>query len=239
MKRSRGYMAMLLAVLAMGAVHAQETNKKLYRWVDKQGHVHYDDALPPEAVNQALQVFSAKSGNVTGTVDRALTPEERVQQIAEQKRAVEQASQTEQKTRTEEAMLASYQTIADLRRAYEERVGLLKQTLESTEASLKSLHSTIIAILVEASENELNQQPVDAKQASTLLELHNELLKQQVLQGSRKTELATLEAEFQNIQVRFNELRTAPATPSDTGTDAGAPPDVGTPPVTPPEAKPH
>ncbi len=51
-----------LALLLAAGVAAQEKKPegpKLYRWVDKQGKVHYDDALPPEAVNQARREYSA------------------------------------------------------------------------------------------------------------------------------------------------------------------------------------
>lgn len=212
MSHSPRYMTILLALLATIAANAQDQNvsKKLYRWVDKQGHVHYDDALPPEAVDQAHQIFNAKNGIITGAVDRALSPEERAQQAAAQKQAAELANQTNEKARAEEALLASYQTAEDLRHSYQERITLLKQTLASTDASLKSLRSTIITLLTEASENELNQQPIDAQKAVDLRALHLELIKQQALQSTRATELASLDAEFQAVLARFNALRTVP-----------------------------
>jgi hypothetical protein len=81
----------LAATLVAGAVSAQSKGgPKLYRWVDKDGKVHYDDALPPEAVNQARTEFSAKTGSVAGQVERALTPEERAAQEAAARSAAEE-----------------------------------------------------------------------------------------------------------------------------------------------------
>src|SRR5689334_23913711 len=165
MWRSKLSLAILAVALAGTAVTAQELKKKLYRWVDKQGKVHYDDALPPEAVDQARQEFSAQTGTKTGTVDRALTPEERAQQEAAAKAAAAANVTAEEQARNEQAMLTSYESEADLRRAYDERLELLKQTLESTDVGLQSLHASLSAVLSEAAENELEHRPVDAKRA--------------------------------------------------------------------------
>jgi len=83
MKTNRLILAMLVLLMAASAAQAQD-KKKLYRWVDKQGKVHYDDALPPEAVDQARREFNASNGNSAGSVDRALTAEERAQAQASQ-----------------------------------------------------------------------------------------------------------------------------------------------------------
>ena len=69
--------ALALALAAGVAAQDKTDGPKLYRWVDKQGKVHYDDALPPEAVNQARGEYDPKTGNRLGTVARALTAEER------------------------------------------------------------------------------------------------------------------------------------------------------------------
>lgn len=209
--------AALAVVLIAGSAQAEKGGKKLYRWVDKDGKVHYDDALPPEAVGQARREFSATTGNSTGSVERALTDAERAA-LAEQQKADEAAAiVAEQQRRNEEAMVTSYATEADLRRAYDERISLLKQTLESTDVGLRALRGSLASLLAAASESELANRPVDAKRAGTIRELHSELLKQQAFQKNRQTELLALDAEFVRVLQRYRELRAPPpaaATPS-------------------------
>ena len=118
-------LAVLLALAGAGIAHAQ-TGPKLYRWVDKQGKVHYDQALPPEAVDQARREFNAKTGNATGSVDRALTPEERAQQAAAAQAALAAGAAAGEQKRQEDIMMASYATEADLTRTYNERIALLR-----------------------------------------------------------------------------------------------------------------
>lgn len=207
MWRSKLSLAILVVLLTSTVVQAQVVKKKLYRWVDKEGKVHYDDALPPEAVDQARQEFSSKTGTQTGAVDRALTPEELAQKEAAAKAAAAASVTAEEQARNEQAMLSSYETEADLRRAYNERLELLKQTLESTDVGLQSLHASLSGVLAQAAESELAHRPIDAKRADEIREMHAEVLKQQIFQANRKAELMSLDSEFQRMLTRYRELR--------------------------------
>ncbi len=233
MLRSKSAIAIvLLAAVISAPLSAQQVKKKLYRWVDKQGKVHYDDALPPEAVDQARQEFNAKTGTETGAVARALTPEERAQQEAAAKVAAAASVTAEEQARNEQAMLTSYDTENDLRRAYNERLELLKQTLESTDVGLQSLHASLSASLAQAAESELEHRPVDAKRATEIRAMHAEVLKQQVFQANRKSELMSLDSEFQRMLNRYRELHnraaaqaagTLPAAPATAAAPANPP----------------
>lgn len=226
-------LAILLAVVTAGAAFGQDKGAKLYRWVDKDGKVHYDQALPPEAVNQARREFSAKTGSATGSVDRALTPEERAAQAAAEQAALDAAAVANEQKRQEEIMMASYETEADMRRAYGERIDLLKMTLESTDISIKSLRENLATILSQASDTELDNRRVLDDRAASIRELHAERMKQQALQATRHAALDSLNAEFARMLARYRELRgtavptaapaAATATPASTTPPAPAP----------------
>lgn len=205
-------LAVLLAVLAASAAGAQDNaGPKLYRWVDKQGKVHYDDALPPEAVDQARREFNARTGTATGSVDRALTPEERAQLAAAARAAAESGAVASERKRQEEIMMASYANEAELSRAYNERIGLLKLTLESTVVSIKNLRESLATMLSQASDTELDKRHVTDDRVKSIRELHAERLKQQVFQSNRRLELEALNAEYERMLARYRELRSARA----------------------------
>src|SRR5918993_1925594 len=84
--------ALALALAAGVAAQDKKDGPKLYRWVDKQGKVHYDDALPPEAVNEARGEYDPKTGNRLSTVARALTAEERAALAAQADAAAKAAA---------------------------------------------------------------------------------------------------------------------------------------------------
>jgi hypothetical protein len=205
--------AALVAAIVSGAAFGQVAPKaKLYRWVDKEGKVHYDDALPPEAVDQARREFSARSGAQTGEVERALTPEERAQQEAAAAAAAEAAKQTEEQQRQESVMLATYSNENDLRRAYGERVTLLQTTLESTDVSIKNVRENLAMMLQQASDTELAGRRVPPERLKAIQELHAEHLRQQQFLANRRVELDALNAEFARMLGRYRELKN-PATP--------------------------
>ena len=210
----------LLLVLA-APLATQASGPKLYRWVDKQGKVHYDDALPPEAVDQARREFSTRTGAVTGSVDRALTPEERAQQAAAAKAAALAAEEAGKDRRQEEIMMAAYQTEADVTRAYNERISLLKMTLESTDVSIRSLTDNLTSMLAQASEAELENRKVVEDRQVAIRGLHAERVKQLALQSTRSANLAQLQAEFVRVLARFRELKAASAA-SDSAAVGGA-----------------
>ena len=210
----------LVATIAAGSVSAQKT--KLYRWVDKDGKVHYDDALPPEAVNQARTEFNAK-GNAVGQVERALTPEERAELAAAAAKAAEAAAREEELRHQEEVMLVTYNSENDLRRAYGERVNLLKTTLESSEASIKNVRENLAMMLQQASDTELSGRKVTDDRLASIRELHAEYLRQQQFRGNRRAELESLNAEFARMLARYRELKNAPPAPPTSALPAATP----------------
>lgn len=214
MTRSLIALAVIAALATPAIAEAQSKGgkpaaptKKLYRWVDKDGKVQFSDSLPPEAIDQARQEFSAKSGTATGSVDRALTAEERAALEAAASNAAAQAAREEEQRRIENAMLASYDTEADLTRAFNERVDLLKRTVEGIEVSIAGQRTSLLSQLANAAESELANRPVDAKRAQTIRDLHAELVTQQDLLMRREAELGALSQEYERTLARYRELR--------------------------------
>jgi hypothetical protein len=207
----------LVAVIASGAAFGQAKGKgKLYRWVDKEGKVHYDQELPPEAVNQARREFSTTSGSQTGEVERALTAEERAQLEAQAASAAEQNKRAEEQKHQEEVMLATYTNENDLRRAYGERLALLKTTLESTDVSIKNVRENLAMMLQQASDTELSGRKVPDDRIKAIQELHAEHLRQEQFLSNRRIELESLNAEFARMLARYRELKNpAPQPPAD------------------------
>lgn len=207
--RPRIFFLALLAVATTAGALAQDAGPKLYRWVDKDGKVHFDDALPPEAVSQARDEFSPTTGYKVGSVPRALTDEERAKIAADQAAAAKVAEAAADQARVESVMLASYETEADLIRAYNARINLIKLTLRSTDASVKSLYNNLADLLEVSSEAELDHRKVFPIRVKTINSLHEELVRQQAFQVSHEQELTTLTDEFQRMLARYRVLRAA------------------------------
>jgi hypothetical protein len=224
-------LAFALALVLASAAFAQDkpTGPKLYRWVDKQGKVHYDDALPPEAVNEARREFSATTGARVGAVDRAPTAEERAAQAKAAADAEVAAASENARKHQEDIMMASYETEMDMRRAYGERIGLLRTTIESTDISIRSLNENLATMLAQASDIELDNRRVLDDRKQMIRDLHAEKLKQEALQRGRRADLQALDAEFARMLQRYRELKGAATAgpPAPAAAAPAAPPPAG------------
>lgn len=198
--------------------------KKIYRWVDENGKVQFSETLPAEAKNSARTEFNAK-GRSTGQVDRAMTPEERAAFEREQAEAAKLAEMEAAKRRAELAMMQVFSTEEDLKRSFNERINLTKQSIESTEASIGSQRSSLVSLLADASEDELQNRPSPAKRVATIRELHEAVLKNKQRLIDYRIELGTLNGELESALKRFRELKNptgADATPASASTSPPA-----------------
>jgi hypothetical protein len=205
----------LLAALpmAIAPVVAQGTEataeKKLYRWTDSSGKVHYTDALPPDVVNQARAELSTATGLVRSTVDRAMTPEERRAAELEALRAAEAQARVENSRRSEEAKVSSFRTEEDLRAAYVDRQKVIDETLESLEAAINSQRGSLHQQLGVAGDAELAGRPVAERTIEVIFELREELQKQEQARVERAAERQVLGEEMERLVVLFRERQAA------------------------------
>lgn len=211
----------LLLALASGA-GAQDKVKKLYCW-NENGRKVCGDALPAEAAGSSRTEFNAKSGLKSGEVARALTAEERAAAAAAEAEAARLAETETARQRRELAMVESYTTEADLRRAFQERVDLLDETVKASRLGVGNLRQSLLGLLRQAGEMELAGKPVPPNVTGNIANQHRELRRQQAILFAQQRERATLGGEFDEAVARYRELKRGPT--------AAAP---ATPPATPP-----
>jgi len=209
----------LLAALTGQAVaqKAEGPSKKLYCW-NENGRKVCGDALPANAVNDARTEISARSGMATGRVDRALTDAERaaLAQAAVAEQAAKDAE--EARKRREMAMVESYNSEADLRRAYENRLSLSAGTLKASRMAVDGLRQSLLSLLRRAGENELSGQPVAKPLADSITSQHGALSHQAQLLAQQEVEAGQIQGEFDDALVRYRALKSGAAETAGTAT---------------------
>ncbi len=180
--------------------------KKLYCWNEGTERI-CSDALPADAVNNARDVFNASSGLRSGQVERALSEDERAEAaVAEaQQRLDEMARETRQ--RTEQAMLSTYGSEADLRRVFTERAGILENNIATAQYNVASLRDALFTALASAGDSELAGRAIGDKQAATIRQRHAQLMAQQRMQATFERQRQELEAEIDETVQRFRLLK--------------------------------
>lgn len=197
----------VLLAAAASAVHAQSTGKKLYCWTDNTGHKVCGDALPASAADNARVEFSARSGRQTGAVERAMTADEQAVAATAAEEAQAAADAEAARKRRDLAMVESYASEADLRRAYGERIGLLDDELKASQLGEDNLRRSLISLLGEASDLELSGKPVSPALLANIRTQHAELQKQLRIFAQQRLDRAGLDDDLQEAVVRYRALR--------------------------------
>lgn len=198
----------LLLVLGANSVEAQK--KKLYRWTDEKGEVHYTDQLPPEAAKSARDQLN-NEGRPVDRVERAMTPEEREAYVLEQSRLTEEQRVKDEKAKMDSVLTTSYPTEADLARSFKERFDLLERSVDSTQVGIKNQTKSLADLLAHAAGLEREGKPVPDGVAHSIGKTRQQIADQNAFLGKRGTERKVLQREYDAVLARYRELAAANA----------------------------
>jgi hypothetical protein len=137
--------AATLLVLAQAALGAQD--QKLYRWVDKNGNVHYGDSIPAEFAEVDKQIV-----NEHGVTVRTMRGKKSDEELAAEKRADELRAERELRRRQDQALLATYLSIDEIIMHRDRRVELFQAQARVTELYLRNLQRRLQSLQKEASQ---------------------------------------------------------------------------------------
>jgi hypothetical protein len=196
--------ALALAFLAAlpDALAQSSANKKMYKWTDQQGNVHYSDQIPPEAKEYARERFSDRGVSVE-RVDRALTPEEIAAQQAAEDKALAEAKAAEERRKSDEALLNSYANEDDLVRAYNQRVDLLDQTVEARRIEISAREQGLTQLVAQAAEMERSGQVVSDALKEMISGERIEIERQKEFLKAREGEKALARADYERDLARY------------------------------------
>lgn len=195
----------IAALVVAGAAQAAPQGKKLYCW-EEDGRTICGDALPADAADNARTEFSARTGRQLGEVARALTGEERAALEAERERAALDAKEEADRARRELAMVQSYATEDELRRAFQNRFTLMDDKVQASRIAIDNLRQGLVTRLRAASELELSGKPVGAELATAIATQHATLRSQRDLLARQQRERAALDLELESAVERYREL---------------------------------
>ncbi len=207
MKTTRCIAGLLLAALPLAAAAQKApTDKKLYCW-DENGVQVCGDTLPADALDRARTEINAASGNRTGEVPRALTRDERAAAALAARAAAEAEMAEAERHRRDLAMVESYATENDLRRAYGERITLVEEALKTSGLSITNLRQSLLSLLRQAAERELLGQPVGKALADGIQAQHGDLVRQQAIMERQLADRASLGSDLDGALERYRSMK--------------------------------
>ena len=194
---------LLTAAILLLATSAQAA--KMYRWVDKDGNVHYSDKLPPEASQQERQVLN-EQGVTTETLDRQLTDEE----IEEKNRlaAEEEAKQfaLEERRKHDDMLRQSYTSVADMEESRDGRITAIESQVLVTSRSIATLEKRVSESEAQANQLRDSGKEVPQNLRDQINDTRDELLENQKSLMARRTEQEQIRQQFDEDIARFKEI---------------------------------
>lgn len=211
-----GLACMLLLATATAAAAAQDktaskTAKKIYCW-EEDGHKVCGDALPADAVDAARTEISARTGNAVRSLERAPTDEERAAAADARREAARDAEAEAAAKRRDLAMVESYATENDLRRAYGERITLVEESLKTSRLGLVNLRQSLLSLLRQAADLELQSKPVRKALGENIQRQHADLLRQQAILEQQIRDRASLGSDLEQALERYRALKSPQTT---------------------------
>ncbi|HZW19349.1 MAG TPA: hypothetical protein VFF71_11140 [Luteimonas sp.] len=199
-------LACVLLLATATAAAQDKTAKKIYCW-DEDGHKVCGDALPADAADAARTEISARTGMTVRSVDRAPTAEERAAAAEAGRQAAREAEAEAAAKRRDLAMVESYATEADLRRAYGERITLVEESLKTSRLGLVNLRASLLSLLRQAADLELQSKPVRKALADNIQRQHGDLLRQQAILEQQVHDRASLGSDLEQALERYRALK--------------------------------
>lgn len=179
---------------------------KLYRWVDKEGKVHYGDKIPAEYADQHKQQINS-SGQVVKEIDGAMTPEQRA--ASEARKTADAAAKIQGET--DKMLLGTYGNVTDMERARDSRLAALEGQITMSSSTVTSLERDIAHL--EAQRSVAKDPKVMERLDQGLLTRRNELTSNQRHVVTRQQEIVDVRQQFTKDIARFRELTAQPAQP--------------------------
>ena len=196
-----------MLLLATATAAAQDkTAKKIYCW-EEDGHKVCGDALPADAVDAARTEISARTGIAVRSLERAPTDEERAAAADAREQAARDAEAEAAAKRRDLAMVESYATEDDLRRAYGERITLVEESLKTSRLGLVNLRQSLLSLLRQAADLELQSKPLRKALGDNIQRQHSDLLRQQAILEQQTRDRRSLGSDLEQALERYRSLK--------------------------------
>ena len=126
----------------LGTICFTPLNAEVYRWVDKEGRIHFSDQVPPSDSQVEREVYS-ESGRLISTIEAAKTEEqleeEKKRAALEEEKRKKEAEQMEH----DKVLLGSFPTEQDLVIARDDRIAAIESLIRISEEKLEELDKKI------------------------------------------------------------------------------------------------
>jgi hypothetical protein len=185
--------------------------KRLFKWTDEKGVVHYDDSIPPEYANRDRNVLNSQGVRI-GFEEGEITPEERAE--IERRKADEaaKAAADAEIAKHDNMLLQTYLSVKDIEDLRDRRLELLESQIKVTELYLTNLRKRLVSLQEEATafkpySTEPNAPQIPENLAVDLSRTTGSINNYEKMLAKTRADQKALRDSFDNDIARFRQLK--------------------------------
>ncbi len=190
-------------ILALAATTA---DAKMYRWVDKDGNVHYSDKVPPTEVDQARTQLNER-GIAVEQVERAKTPEELARDKELEEMRAEQQRLIEKQKAEDRVLLATFRSEEDIHLARDGKVTAVGVMIQILRNNIENAKSRLEDLQMMAADQERRGEKVSKATLDEIEGKRNQIKDSYASILQREQEQEEIRKKFQYDVERFRTLK--------------------------------
>lgn len=170
-----------------------------YRWVDKNGQVHYSDQIPPAEIDRAYSVIN-KEGVTVNRVEKAKTKE----QLSEENRLKDQRIERENHDRI---LLNTYTNVSGLKETRDRYIATIEDLIKVSQHKLVSLNHELDKLNKIAANLERDGKTMPDNMHQDIDNLKNQIEQEHSFILAQRAQQQELRDKFATDIKRFQELK--------------------------------
>ncbi len=192
----------LLAVLAVSTVNAGP----LIKWVDKDGQVHYGDAMPASQADLERKVLS-EQGVTMKIIERAKTPEEHAEEQHRAELLAEEKRRLDEQAAKDHVLLATFSSEDDMIMTRDGKIMAIDTIIRLTKDRIRRITQQLRDLAHDAAEIERSGQEVPEDLHEQIANGKAEIQRHEQYIGMQEHEQEALRHKFMADIERFRYLR--------------------------------
>lgn len=211
-------MAVLMAVII--SLWVTSLSADTYRWKDKDGNVHYGEAVPAEYADQPYDIIN-KAGIVIEHIEDTSVPLEVVAEKKDQKERAPLISEEQRQFQSDRLLVIRYGSEEEIIKALELEIAQLGYDTKVINQSYKSTTASIRNQISQAANRQRAGQKISAEQEKEISQLYARQAQdaQKKLLMSQREE--RIRARYQEDLDRYRYLTSEPDDSDQQATDQG------------------
>jgi hypothetical protein len=180
--------------------------QKLYKWVDKDGNVHYSDQVPPDEVDKAREELNSQ-GVVVDSLDRAPTAEELAEQKRKQLEMDAERERLEKIRMDDEKLMRMYPSEVEIVRTKEQQLDAVNRSVVAAQAYINAQSKSLAALLERAAQMESQGKAVTGALKSSIEDVKRLIADQEEFVLGRQQEMAKIVEKSEVLLKRYREIK--------------------------------